>query len=98
MAYEIEFLAPVRPNTDVEYINECCRGGDAIRDRLLPNIKAVYPDLMTCQEDFGWIIWAQIGKSILATDIFADDPDNGEFRIHLHSRIKRWFWFTKEVD
>src|SRR3954468_6095413 len=90
MAYEIEVVAPVTPSKDVDYINECCRGGDVLRDRLLPKIRAAYPRLITCQEDFGWIIWARDGKTVLATDIFADDPDKGEFRIHLSSRVKRW--------
>ena len=36
-----------------QYINDCCIGGDVVLDVLLPELRGIYDDLMTNQEDWG---------------------------------------------
>jgi hypothetical protein len=98
MPYEVSFTKPV-PITDRErYFNECCVGGDAVVDRLLPSIQQRYADMVTNQEDWGWFIWFRAGAVRLAVDIFTDDPEAGAFRIHLTSRTKRLLVLDTIVD
>ena len=97
MPYEIAFTRPV-PITDRDrYINECCVGGDAVVDALLPAVRARYEDIQTNQEDWGWFIWFKQGAVKLAIDVHTDDGDAGEFRIRLTSRTKRLLGY-KEAD
>jgi len=98
MPYEVSFTKRVPINDREDYINECCVGGDAVRDRLLPAVRARYGDVDTNQEDWGWFIWFRQGHVNLAIDIFTDDPDEGAFRIHLTSRTKRLLLFDQIVD
>jgi hypothetical protein len=98
MPYEVSFTKRVPINDREDYINECCVGGDAVRDRLLPAVRARYGDVDTNQEDWGWFIWCRKGKVGLAIDVFTDDPDEGAFRIHLTSRIKRLLVLDTVVD
>jgi hypothetical protein len=96
--YEISFTKRVPiPDRD-EYINECCVGGDKVIDQLLPAVRQRYADLDTGQEDWGWYIWFQSGAVKLAIDVFTDDPEKGEFRIHLTSRTKRLLFLESAVD
>ena len=98
MPYEVSFTKRVPVLDREDYINECCVGGDAVRDRLLPVVQARYGDVDTNQEDWGWFIWLRQGDVSLAIDIFTDDPDEGAFRIHLTSRTKRLLLFDQIVD
>jgi hypothetical protein len=91
MPYEVAFTRRVPVLDREEYINECCIGGDAVVNHLLPQIEARYPDIETNQEDWGWFIWFRKGPVRLAVDVFTDDPDRGSFRLHLTSRLKRLF-------
>ena len=93
MPYEVSFTkrVPIRDRDD--YINDCCVGGDAVRDRLLPAVQARYGEVDTNQEDWGWFIWFRKGHVSLAIDVFTDDPEEGVFRIHLTSRTKRLLVF-----
>jgi hypothetical protein len=91
MPYEVTFTRRVPVLDREEYINECCIGGDAVVNHLLPQIEARYPDIETNQEDWGWFIWFRKGPVRLAVDVFTDDPDRGSFRLHLTSRVKRLF-------
>jgi hypothetical protein len=89
MPYELTFskVVPIRDRED--YINECCVGGDAVVDYLLPFVKGAYEDIDSNQEDWGWFIWFCKGEIRLAIDVFTDDPDAGLFRVHLTSRKRR---------
>ncbi len=98
MPYEVSFTKRVPVLDREDYINECCVGGDAVRDRILPAVQARYGQVDTNQEDWGWFIWFRQGHVGLAIDIFTDDPDHGAFRIHLTSRTKRLLLFDDIVD
>ena len=64
MPYEISFTRPVLISDREQYINECCVGGDAVVDALLPAVRAAgYEDIQSNQEDWGWFIWFRKGPS-----------------------------------
>src|SRR5919108_2182638 len=95
MPYELSFTKRVPLLDREEYINECCVGGDKVAEQLLPALRRQYgDDLNPVQEDWGWFIWFQSGGVKLAVDIFTDDPEVGEFRIHLTSRKKRLLFYN----
>jgi hypothetical protein len=96
--YELSFTKPLVVADPSIYINECCWGGDIVRDKLLPAISNKYAEVFTNQEDWGWFIWFRQGPIHLAVDIFCDDPQRGEFRIRLSTGYKRWFIIRTEVD
>ena len=98
MPYEVSFKKPVPLLDREEYINECCVGGDAVVNRLLPSIQARHTDIQTNQEDWGWFIWFRMGNVRLAIDVFTDDSQEGWFRIHLTSRTRRLFLFERVTD
>jgi hypothetical protein len=98
MPYGVTFKKRVPIANRAEYFNECCVGGDAVVDQLLPAIRARYTRTKSNQEDWGWFIWFRKGNVGLAIDVFTDDPDGGEFRIHLTSTKKRLFWGGSKVD
>ena len=98
MPYELSFTRRV-PIVDREQdINECCVGGDVVVNRLLPSVRARYTDVQTNQEDWVWFIWFRQGSVKLAIDVFTDDPDEGAFRMHLTSRMKRLLVLDTVVD
>lgn len=97
MPYEVSFTKAVEVKDPGIYINDCCWGGDVVRDRLLPLIKAKFEDLWTAQEDWGWFIWFQRGKIRLAIDIFSDDR-KGHFRLRLSSQRKRFLVGDLVID
>ena len=97
MPYELSFTKHVVVTDREQYINECCIGGDVIVDRLLPSVRQRYTDVQSEQEDWGWFIWFRKDRVKLAIDVFTDDPDVGDFRIHLTSR-KRGLLFEKVAD
>ena len=95
MPYELSFTKRVPLLDREEYINDCCVGGDKVAEHLLPVLRKQYgDDLNPVQEDWGWFIWFQAGGVKLAVDIFTDDPDAGEFRIHLTSRKKKLLFYN----
>ena len=98
MPYELSFTKAVQVADRDQYINECCVGGDVVRDELLPLVTGRYEDVQTEQEDWGWFIWFRKGPVSIAIDIFTDDPDLGAFRIHLTSRVTRFLTFQRVVD
>ena len=57
------------------YINDCCIGGDVVLQVLLAELRKIYDDLMTNQEDWGWFAWFRDGNVRLAVDVFCDDPE-----------------------
>ena len=59
---------------------------------------ALYSDIQTNQEDWGWFIWFRKGTIKLAIDIFTEDPEQGVFRIHLTSRTKRLLVLDSVLD
>jgi hypothetical protein len=90
MAYEIEFIAALSvPNPKI-YINDCCWGGDEIRDRLIGAIATGYDHVQTFQEDWGWFIWMRRGRQWSGVDIYCDDKESGEFRIHISGWQRGW--------
>ena len=97
MPYEIAFARQVAITDRDQYINECCVGGDAVVDALLPAVRARYADIQTNQEDWGWFIWFKQGAVRLAIDVHTDNGDAGEFRIRLTSRTRRLIGY-KEAD
>jgi hypothetical protein len=99
MPYKISFTKKITPEKINIYFNECCWGGDSVRDVLLPLIAPKYEGVDTNQEDWGWFIWFRKGTERLGIDICCDDPGRGEFRIRLNSRTKKfWFFYRDDVD
>lgn len=98
MPYELSFTKRLQIREREHYINECCVGGDLVVNQLLAPVEARYEDVQTEQEDWGWFVWFRDGSTKLAVDVFTDDPDTGQFRIHLTSRIKRMLVGDKIVD
>jgi hypothetical protein len=97
MPYEIAFRRNVTIANRADYFNECCVGGDAVVDALLPAVQSRYADIQSNQEDWGWFIWFKQGAVKLAIDVHTDDADAGEFRIRLTSQTRRWIGY-REVD
>jgi hypothetical protein len=86
-----------------KYSNECCIGGDLVVDQLRSEIRKRFGDAQEGQEDWGWFIWFKNGPTKFAVDIFCDEPNRGEFRIHLTSRRAKWLFLdsvedTEELD
>jgi hypothetical protein len=98
MPYEISFTKRVPIDNREQYINECCVGGDVISERLQPAVRERYGDVQAEQEDWGWFIWFRRGPVSLAVDIFTDDPEAGEFRIHLTARTRKLGLFSRVQD
>jgi hypothetical protein len=98
LPYELSFTKAVAVTDREQYINDCCIGGDIVLNQLLPALCARYGELQPNQEDWGWFIWFRKGDVKLAVDVFTDDPERGEFRIHLTSRVKRLFILDNVVD
>lgn len=99
MPYELSFTKRVAITDREQYINDCCIGGDVVTDQLLPTIRARYGrNIQSNQEDWGWFIWFRNGDVHLAIDVFTDDPDKGEFRVHLTSRVKRMLILDRIID
>jgi hypothetical protein len=98
MPYELSFTKRLTISNREQYINECCAGGDFVLNALLPSVRERYTDLQSGQEDWGWFAWFRKGEIRLAIDIFTDDPDDGVFRVHLTSRIRRLLWSDKVID
>lgn len=98
MPYEVSFTRKVPIRDRKQYLNECCVGGDAVIDLLLPVVREKYADIQTEQEDWGWFIWFRKGQVKLAIDVFTDDPETGAFRIHLTSRARRLLRLESVVD
>ena len=90
MPYELSFEKPLEIGDRDPYFNECCVGGDVVSAQLLPTIRAQYEKVRADQEDWGWFIWFRRGPVQLAVDIFCDEPERGEFRMHVTSRIRRF--------
>ena len=99
MAYEIEFTTKVSVTDNQVYINDCCWGGDVVRDRLLPVVltSTGYDRVMTGQEDWGWYIWIRMGKQLTRVHIHCDKKETGMFRIQVSSAQKRWLRW-KDID
>lgn len=97
MPYEIAFKRAVSIVDREQYLNECCVGGDAVVDAMLPAVRDRYQDIESNQEDWGWFIWFKKGAVKLAIDVHTDDGDAGEFRIRLTSQTRRLFGY-KEAD
>lgn len=53
--YEVTFRKNVVVSDNSIYINECCWGGDIIRDELLPVISSRFEVVQTEQEDWGLV-------------------------------------------
>jgi hypothetical protein len=96
--YELSFTKRVTITDREQYINDCCIGGDVVLTELLPALRARYGDVEPNQEDWGWFIWFRKGDVGVAIDVFTDDPEQGEFRIHLTSRVKRLLFLDTVVD
>jgi len=90
VAYEIEFTAKFTVDNPERYINDCCWGGDVIRDRLLPAVSGGYEKVQTGQEDWGWFIWMRHGKQRTHADIYCDDKVSGSYRIHIYGAQRKW--------
>jgi hypothetical protein len=98
MPYELSFTKPLPPLNREDYINECCVGGDIVVDHLLPSVRAKYTDIQSNQEDWGWFIWFRKGSVGLAIDVFTEDSERGEFRVHLTSSTKRLLVLNNIID
>ena len=65
---------------------------------LLPELRRNYGDLQTDQEDWGWFVWFRRNSVSLGVDVFCDDPGSGRYRVHLTSRVSRWFFGDRVVN
>jgi len=81
-----------------EYLNECCWGGDVVRDRLLPAVQKRFTHIQTAQEDWGWFIWFKTDSAQMAVDTFCDDREPAPFRVVVTMSVQRWWLFTSRVD
>jgi len=54
MPCEISFTRPVGIRDRAQYINECCVGGDAVVDALLPAVRAL--------EELGGLVEAELRR------------------------------------
>ena len=98
MPYELTFTNVVPIADRDQYFNECCVGGDVVMDQLLPMLRARYEDIETNQEDWGWFAWFKDAGSNLSVDVFCDNPDAGEFRMHVTSNVPRFLFGAKVID
>lgn len=98
MAYELSFTKRLTVPDPELYINDCCWGGDQVRDYLLPLVEGRFEKIQTCQEDWGWFIWFRKPPVRLSIDIYCDDPEQGQFRVRLYSQKKKRFFDRSEVD
>jgi hypothetical protein len=98
MAYELSFTKRLTVSDSEMYINDCCWGGDQVRDYLLPLVEGRYEKIQTGQEDWGWYIWFRRSPLRFAIDIYCDDPERGEFRVRLSAQRKRWPFDRSEID
>jgi hypothetical protein len=98
MPYAISFTKRVEIADPSIYINDCCVGGDVVLDRVLPDLKTRYSDIQADQEDWGWFAWFKHGSINLAVNIFADDSQNGAFKIHLTASRRRLIFGYKIED
>jgi hypothetical protein len=98
MPYEITFSKKLNIVDCEQYINDCCFGGDIVLDVLLPELRKIYDDLMTNQEDWGWFAWFRDRDVRLGVDVFCDDPQTGSYRIHLTSRVSKWLFRERAED
>lgn len=98
MPYTLTFKKQVKPDISTEYINECCIGGDAVLEYLLPKLSNIYGDLYPTQEDWGWFSRFQLGDVKLAVDVSTQEVDSGEFQINLTSRKSGRFFGAKIED
>jgi len=98
MPYELSFTKAVPITDPDQYINECCVGGDIVMNQLLPVLRVKYEDIESNQEDWGWFAWFKEAGSNLAVDVFCDNPDAGEFRIHVTSNVPRFLFGAKVID
>ena len=97
--YEISFVKQITVSDPDLYINDCCWGGDVVRDELMPLVRANgYDSIETHQEDWGWFIWFRRGAIHLAIDIGCDDFKDGRFRVLLSSHTKKMFFIRVESD
>ena len=98
MRYFLSFTKAIAEPASSSYINDCCRGGDVIRDYLLPQVEAAgYAKIETGQEDWVWYIWFFQGQVRLEINIYCDDMERGEFRIWLVSKVRKRL-FLRYVD
>jgi hypothetical protein len=96
--YELSFAKRLTvPNSDL-YINDCCWGGDQIRDYLFPLVEGRFENIQTGQEDWGWYLWFRKPPLRLAIDIYTDDFEQGEFRVRLFCQRKKGFFDRSEID
>lgn len=98
MAYKITFIKSVSVADPSIYFNDCCWGGDIIRDELLPLVSNQYEEVLSNQEDWGWFIWFRRGPIRFTIDVFCDEPRTSKFRLLLTSQKKKWLIFDSPVD
>jgi hypothetical protein len=75
--YELSFTKRLKVSDNDLYFNDCCWGGDQVRDSLLSLVEGHLYNIQTGQEDWGWFIWFRKPPIRLAIDIFCDDPEAG---------------------
>ena len=97
MPYEVTFTKRVDTPDRTHYINDCCVGGDVVLQALLPTLRQRYGEIQAEQEDWGWFVWFSTGGKKLAVDVFCDNPETGEFRMHLTCRVPRML-FSDKID
>ena len=96
--YDLTFEKTFEVPDQEGYWNDCCFGGDVIVDQILPSLKDRYSDLWSNQEDWGWFIWFREGGVKFAIEVFCQDRERGEFRVHLSSSKRKWLVWEYAVD
>ena len=98
MPYELTFTKPVETPDREQYWNDCCVGGDIVLNSVLPALRQRYGELHAVQEDWGWFVWFNKSTVKLAIDVFCENPETGEFRMHLTSRVSRILFGSTVTD
>jgi hypothetical protein len=98
MPYELTFRRPLQVSDPDLYLNECCIGGDVVCAAIRPALESAYDGLTSNQEDWGWFIWFSENGVDLAVDVFCEDPAAGDYKVHLTSRVRRFFLPAKVND
>jgi hypothetical protein len=91
MPYILTFTKAIEITGRSHYINDCCIGGDRVLGELLSVLQERYGKLKPDQEDWGWYLWFSHLGIKLAIEVHTDDPEGGDFQLHLTSRTPRMF-------
>jgi hypothetical protein len=94
VAYAIVFKKEIRPDApsiegEPEYINECCRGGDVVAERLRAALVEAFENVALGQEDWGWYVEARRGDVRLWLRVYQHAEAGDEWLVNIETRRAR---------